>query len=72
VVSDKRKREIRFLLRSKEWTTELESLFWINEPENEEFIKSRIVEQAKKKLEVAKILPPIPAIMRKDFMESRK
>lgn len=72
VVSDKRKREIRFLLRSKEWTTELESLFWINEPENEEFIKSRIVELAKKKLEEAKILPPIPAIMRKEFMESRK
>ena len=72
VVNDKRKREIRFLSRSKEWTTEIEALFWINEPENEEFIKSQITELAKKKLEEEKILPPIPAIMRKDFMESRK
>jgi small conductance mechanosensitive channel len=72
VVDEKRKREIRFLMRSKEWTTEIESLFWINEPENEEFIKSRIMELAKKKLEEEKILPPIPGIMRKDFLESRK
>jgi len=72
VVDEKRKREIRFLVRSKEWTTEIEALFWVNEPENEEFIKSRIIELVKKKLEEEKILPPIPAIMRKDFLESRK
>lgn len=72
VVDKKRKREIRFLVRSKEWTTEIESLFWINEPENEEFIKSRIMEIAKKKFEEEKILPPIPGLMRKDFLESRK
>ena len=42
VVGEKRRREIRFVVRSKEWTTEIESLFWIDDPENEEFIKSRI------------------------------
>lgn len=72
VVDKKRKREIRFLVRSKEWTTEIETLFWINEPENEEFIKSRIIELAKKKLDEEKILPPIPGIIRKDFLESGK
>lgn len=72
VIDEKRKREIRFLVRSKEWTTEIEALFWINEPENEEFIKSRISESTKKKLEEEKILPPIPAILRKEFMESKE
>ncbi|TRO51782.1 mechanosensitive ion channel family protein [Candidatus Bathyarchaeota archaeon] len=69
VVDKKRKREIRFIVRCKEWATELEVLFWINAPENEEFIKSRISELVKKKLAEEKILPPIPAVMRKDFME---
>jgi small conductance mechanosensitive channel len=72
VVDKKRKREIRFLVRSKEWTIEIETLFWINEPENEEFIKSRIMELTKKKLDEEKILPPIPGIIRKDFLESEK
>jgi small-conductance mechanosensitive channel len=72
VVSKKRKREIRFLARSKEWTTEIEALFWINEPENEEFIKSMIMELVKKKLDEEKILPPIPGILRKEYLESRK
>jgi small conductance mechanosensitive channel len=72
VVDEKRKREIRFLVRSKEWTTEIETLFWINEPENEEFIKSRIMELAKKKLDEEKILPPIPGVIRKEFLESGK
>jgi len=72
VVSEKRRREIRFVVRSKEWTTEIESLFWINEPENEEFIKSKITELLKKKLEEEKILPPIPGFMRKEFLESKK
>lgn len=72
VVDKKRKREIRFLVRSKEWTTKIETLFWIDEPENEEFIKSRIMELAKNNLEEEKILPPIPGIIRKDFLESRK
>jgi hypothetical protein len=72
VVDEKRKREIRFLVRTKEWTTEIETLIWINEPENEEFIKSRIMELAKKKLDEEKILPSIPGIIRKDYLESRK
>jgi len=44
-------------------------LFWINMPENEEFIKSAVTELVKKNLAKAKILPPIPAVMRKDFLE---
>ncbi|HUT16923.1 MAG TPA: mechanosensitive ion channel family protein [Acidobacteriota bacterium] len=72
VVDEKRRREIRFLVRSKEWATEIESLFWINDPENEEFIKSQITESVKTRFEEARILPPIPSIMRKDFLESKK
>jgi small conductance mechanosensitive channel len=71
VVDEKRKREIRFVVRSKEWTTEIESLFWINEPENEEFIKSRITELIKSKFEKEEILPPLPGIMRRDFLNSK-
>jgi len=47
-------------------------LFWINEPENEEFIKSEITELIKKKFEEANILPPIPGFMRREFLESKK
>jgi len=72
VVDEKKRREIRFIVRSKEWTTEIESLFWINDPENEEFIKSKITELIKKKFEEEKILPPIPGLMRKEFLESKK
>ncbi len=71
LVDEKRRREIRFVVRSKEWTTEIDSLFWINEPENEEFIKSQITELIKSGLEKENILPTIPGIMRKDFLESR-
>ncbi len=59
-------------MHSKEWTIEIESLFWIDDPEREEFIKSKITESIKRKLEEEKILPPIPPIMRKEFLESRK
>ncbi len=72
VVDEKRRREIRFVVRIKEWTTEIESLFWINDPENQEFIRSKITELIKKKLEEENILPPIPGFMRRDFLESRK
>jgi small-conductance mechanosensitive channel len=72
LVDEKRRREIRFVVRSKEWTTEIESLFWINEPENEEFIKSQITELIKSGLEKENILPPIPGFMRRDFLESRR
>ncbi len=69
VVDKKRKREIRFVVRTKEWTTEIESLFWINDPENEEFIKSSVTELMKKKFQEEKILPPLPGLLRKDFLE---
>ena len=72
VVDEKKRREIRFIVRNKEWATEIESLFWINDPENEEFIKSQITETVKTRFEEARILPPIPAIIRKDFLESKK
>ncbi len=72
VVDEKRRREIRFVVRSKEWTTEIESLFWIDDPENEEFIKSRITELMKKKFEEERILPPIPGFMRREFLESKR
>ena len=68
VVNLKRKREIRFIVRCKDWTTEIEVLFWINAPENEEFIKSWVSELVKKKLTEENILPPIPGIMRRDFL----
>ena len=45
-----------FVVRSKEWAAELEVLFWINAPENEKFIKSRVSKLAKKKLAEEKIL----------------
>jgi small-conductance mechanosensitive channel len=69
VIDEKRKREIRFLVRCKEWTTEIEALFWIDIAENEEFIKSEISENINRKLGEEKILPPIPALMRKDYLE---
>ncbi len=71
IVDEKRRREIRFVVRNKEWTTEIESLFWINDPENEEFIKSKITESIKEKFEEENILPPLPGIMRKDFLERK-
>ena len=67
IVDNKRRREIRHIIRCKEWTIEIETLFWINAPENEEFIKSSISELVKKKFTEDKILPTIPAIMRKDY-----
>jgi small-conductance mechanosensitive channel len=67
-----RKREIRFVVRNKEWTTEIEALFWIDSPENEEFIKSQITEYVKQELEKEKILPPLPSIIRKDFLQSKE
>jgi len=72
IIEEKRRREIRFVVRIKEWIVEIESLFWINEPENEEFIKSKITETVKKSLHEEKILPPIPGFMRREFLESEK
>lgn len=72
IVSEKRRREIRFVVRSREWTTEIETLFWIDDPPSEEFIKSNITQLIKKEFEKADILPPIPAFMRKEYLESKK
>jgi small-conductance mechanosensitive channel len=72
VVDEKKKREIRFVIRSKEWTVEIESLFWINDTENEEFIKSEIAELVKKRFEEENILPPLPGVMRNEYLENKK
>jgi len=64
----KRKREIRFIFRNQEWTNEIQTLFWINEPPQEEFIKSNITELIQKEFKNQFILPPIPALMRKDYL----
>lgn len=68
VVNEKRRREIRYLLRFKEWVTEIEVLFWVNVAENEEFIKSELAELIRAKLHEAKILPPLPAATRKEHL----
>jgi potassium efflux system protein len=72
IVSLKRKREIRFILRNREWTNEVEVLFWINDPPNEEFIKSNITELILKEFKNECILPPIPALMRRDYLTGQK
>ena len=72
IVDEKRKREIRFIIRTNEWTTKIETLFWVNNPPNEEFIKSRITESVKKEFERKNILPPLPAIIRRDYFKPRK
>lgn len=68
----KRKREIRFIFRNKEWANEIEALFWINEPSNEEFIKSNIAEIVQKEFKKESILPPVPSLMRKEFLTGQK
>ncbi len=68
----KRKREIRFILRNKEWTTEIEALFWVNDPTNEEFIKSTISELIQKEFKKESILPPVPSLMRREYLTGQK
>lgn len=72
VVDDDRRREIRYVVSLKDWTVEIETLFWINEPENEEFVKSKITEQIKRKFEEENILPPIPGIIRREYLSRDK
>ncbi len=72
IVDEERKREIRFIVRTKEWTTEIETLFWVNRPMDEEFIKSRITEAVKKEFERKNILPPLPAKVRRDRFKYKK
>ena len=68
----KRKREIRFILRSREWTTEIEALFWINDPPNEEFIKSSITELIQKEFKKESIMPTIPALIRREYLTGQR
>jgi len=72
IVSKKRKREIRFIFRNREWTNEIEALFWVNDPPNEEFIKSNIAELIQKEFKKEGIPPPIPALMRKEYLTGQK
>jgi small-conductance mechanosensitive channel len=72
IVSPKRKREIRFVFRNREWTNEIEVLFWINDPPNEEFIKSNIAELIQKEFKNECILPPVPALMRREYLTGQK
>lgn len=66
------KREIRFIVRTNEWITEIETLFWISRPVDEEFIKSRITETVKKEFEKNKIFPPSRAPARDENFKSKK
>jgi small-conductance mechanosensitive channel len=72
IVDKKRRREIRFILRNREWANDLEVLFWINNPPNEEFIKSNINELIQKEFKKEGILPPIPALMRREYIQDVK
>jgi small conductance mechanosensitive channel len=72
IVSKKRRREIRIIVRNREWANDLEALFWINNPPNEEFIKSNITELIIKEFKKEGILPPIPALMRKEYLSDKK
>lgn len=72
VINIKKRREIRFVLRNKEWTNELEVLFWTNNPTQEEFIKSKITETVLEKFRQEKIYPPIPALMRKEALNGKQ
>jgi len=72
IVTQKKKREIRFIFRNSEWTNNIETLFWINDPSNEEFIKSNISELVQEEFKKEKILPPVPSLLRKDYMVQQK
>jgi len=72
IVNKKQKREIRFVFRNREWTNEIETLFWINDPPNEEFIKSNIAELIQREFKNECILPPIPALMRREYLTGQK
>jgi small-conductance mechanosensitive channel len=72
IFSLNKKREIRFIFRNKEWTNEIEALFWINNPPNEEFIKSEIAELIQKEFKKECILPPVPSLMRREFLTGQR
>jgi len=72
IVNSKKRREVRFILRNKEWTNDLEVLFWIKNPVQEEFIKSKISELVLVKFKQEKIYPTIPALMRKESLTGKQ
>jgi len=72
IFNPKRKREIRFVFRNREWINDIEILFWVNDPPNEEFIKSNITELIQNEFKKECILPPIPALMRKEYLTGQK
>jgi len=71
-VDEEREREIRFIVRISGWVTKIETLFWINRPWDEEFIKSRITETVKKQFKRKRILPPARAPSREELRKSKK
>jgi small-conductance mechanosensitive channel len=72
IVNKSQKREIRFIFRNKEWTNEIEALFWINDPPNEEFIKSSISQLIQNAFKNECVLPTIPALLRRDYLTGQK
>jgi small-conductance mechanosensitive channel len=68
IFDPKKRREIRFVFRNREWANDIEILFWINKPAQEEFIKSSITELIQKEFKKEGILPPVPAIMRREYL----
>ncbi len=68
VIDEARKREVRFVVKSDEWATRIEVLFWIDEPENQPFILSDAHQAVRKELLAAGILPPIPMMVRDRFL----
>ena len=64
----KGKKEIRHIIKIKEWTIEIETLFWINDPENEEFIKSQISTEVKNKFDY---ILPIKDLTKWNFVGGR-
>jgi small-conductance mechanosensitive channel len=72
IVNKKLRREIRFVFRNREWTNDIETLFWINDPPNEEFIKSNITELILKEFRDECILPTIPSLMRREYLTGQK
>jgi small-conductance mechanosensitive channel len=71
VVNPQRRREIRFVIRMREWATDIEALFWINQPDQDVFIKSEITLAISQRLTNEHILPPIPSIIRREYLERK-
>jgi small conductance mechanosensitive channel len=68
VIDEARKREVRFVIRTEEWATRIEVLYWVDEPENQVFIQSALTERVREALLGAGILPPLPITVRDRFL----